>query len=136
MKCLVPILALGLVAAAFASINLTSPTVVTVGGVQSESDAQAGVGVYSVNFSGTPSLDVYFHQGTVSGQSINKGTIVPIIELSINLTNGAWMATNGRSGTLSGAQLTSINTTLRNNRNALETFAINNGVIDGTQVAW
>ncbi|SRR6266436_3107446 len=139
MKLAALLVALLLTTLALASITLTNPFVVTVGGTQTENDTAAGLMVYSVNAGiggSAPSLDAYFHQGTVSGQAINKGANAPVVELSVNLVTGAWVGSNGTSGTLTGPQLTSVVSTLKANRNALETFAVNNGVIAGAQVAW
>jgi hypothetical protein len=58
------------------------------------------------------------------------------ITVTLNLGTGAWQATNNTYGTLGGAALTTINTNVRNLRNALETITNGQSIVTGSVVAW
>jgi hypothetical protein len=140
MRKFTPLLAIVLLAVvAYASITLTNTTTVSQGGSTVESDAAAAVMSISVDFQAAqPIMVVVFKQGTVAGVTLVPGTVTSAtpITVSVNLTTGAWASTSGPSGTLSGAALTSLLTSLKGLRNTDETFAVNNAIITGTQVPW
>ena len=118
------------------SITLAASQVqiVTVGGVTVETDAQAGAVDLQVRFNG-PEIIFTLYPGIVSGQILTVGSR-PSIQVTINATTGFWQSSNGLSGTLGAAALTNIQNTIRGWRNSMETFAVNNGIVQGTQVAW
>jgi hypothetical protein len=123
---------------ALASITLTNQTTYSVGGSTTETNSASGVNLFQVDYL-HPALSFTIQKGTVAGQVLNPGAHARSedVQISINLTTGFWSSTNGASGTLSGAALTNVQTTLKNLRNSMETFAVNNAATDpGTQVAW
>ena len=140
MRKFAPLLTVALLAAvAYASITLTNTTTVSQGGSTIENDAAAAVMSIAIDFQAAqPIMVVTFKQGTVTGVTLVPGTVTSAtpVTVSVNLTTGAWASTNGPSGVLSGANLTTLLTSLKGLRNTDETFAVNNAIIAGTQVAW
>ena len=78
--------------------------------------------------------------GTPSSNSFlpasHPGPQTSPVTVTLNLVTGAWQASNNTAGTLGGAALTTINTNVRNLRNALETITNGQSIITGTVVAW
>lgn len=121
------------------SITLTNPINITQGASTLESDIAAAAMSIAIDFTlGTPIVVLTFKNGNVSGLSLIPGAIFgnSPVQVSIDLTTGKWAATTGQAGTLSGAALTSLLTTLKGIRNSAESFATGNAIIAGTQVAW
>jgi len=121
------------------SITLTNPLVITQGGSTIETDNAAAAMSIAIDYTlGVPIAVITFLKGAVSGVSLAPGAVFgnSPVQLSINLTTGAWAATSGQSGVLSGGALTSLLTTLKGLRNSAETFAVTNSIISGSQVAW
>jgi hypothetical protein len=118
------------------SITLAAGQVatVTLGGVTVENDTGGAATQMNVNFAG-PDIVLVLTKGVVSGSTFTAGTQTSI-SVTINLVTGFWISTNGLSGTLSGAALTNFQTTVKGWRNSVETFAVNNSILPGTQVAW
>lgn len=116
------------------SITLTSAATINLNGVTAESDANSAATSMTVTF--PTALTVTLSYGTTSGQNFTPGSKIASVDVTINLVTGAWAATNGVTGTLSGGALTTFKSTVTGWRNSIETFAINNNVIVGTQVAW
>ena len=126
-------------ALAYASITLTNPIVINSGATQVENNTQSGLMALHTDFGaggGSPILTGIFHAGVVSGQVITQSKYAPQVSILVNLTTGAWTGSNGTSGTLTSAQLTTIVNALKSVRNQIEVFAVNNGVIAGSQVSW
>jgi len=107
---------------------------VTVGGVTTETDAQGAAQVMQVNMNG-PDITVTLAKGTVAGNALNEGTNTRVV-VQISGSTGFWQSSNGLSGTLTGAALTNVQTMVKGWRNTIETFAVNNNIMPGTQVAW
>ena len=122
------------------SITLTNALSVSQGASVIETDPQAAVMTMSADFQiTTPSFNATLKAGNVSGVSLNPGSVTAAsgnITIGVDLTSGRWSASNGVSGTLSGAALTSLTNSLKTLRNTVETFATANGIIVGSQVAW
>ena len=120
------------------TLNASAISTKTVGGVAKETDATDAVSSIQIDFIAN-TLVFTILGGSLAGQVFTPGTAGDNIQVSVNLTNGLWIASNSATGlpaTLSGAALTSINTTLKGLRNTAETFSVNNNVANGTQVAW
>jgi hypothetical protein len=71
--------------------------------------------------------------GTPATNAFAPGT-EPAIGLNIDLVANTFSATNGVQGALTAGQVTAAHNAIVNLLNALENFAINNGVVSGTQV--
>lgn len=119
------------------SITLTNAYKVTNGVTVIENDTQGACMGFSVNFGlGTANCSILFLLGLVSGLSLIPGTFSPQDTLNVDLTSGAWQATTGQSGTLSGPNLASFVAQLKTLRNLFESFATANNVVPGTAVPW
>lgn len=118
------------------SITLAAGQVqtVTIGGVTTETDSQGAAQAMHVNLNG-PDITVTLAKGTVSGNVLNEGTQTRVT-VTINGVTGFWQSSNGLSGTLAGAALTNVQTMAKGWRNTIETFAVNNNIMPGTQVPW
>lgn len=111
-------------------------TTFTVGGVTTETNASSACVPISIDFVGNRA-SFAIQQGLTSGPNFTPGPHGSVINVSLNLVSGAWIADNGLSGTLGGAGLTNLNTTLRGLRNSAESFVTtNNIIVGGTQVPW
>jgi hypothetical protein len=122
------------------SITLSAGAISTkqVGGVTKETDATDALMTLRVDFQAN-NLVFTLVGGTLAGQVFTPGTAGDSIEVSIDLVSGRWLASNSATGlpaTLSGAALNTLLTTLKSLRNTGETFAVNNSVVSGSQVAW
>lgn len=116
------------------TLSAAQVSVLTIGGVTVETDAGGAATQMQVSFVG-PDIVVTLSKGTVSGSNFSAGTQADIT-ITIHLATGLWQSSSGLSGTLSGAALTNFQTTVKGWRNAIETFAVNNSILPGTQVAW
>lgn len=116
------------------SITLTNAATLNLNGSTAESDANAASVEMQVVFPNT--VIVTLNYGTTSGQTFASGQRIRSVVLTVNLVTGAWSADNGISGTLGGGALTTFKNTVTGWRNSIETFAVNQSVIIGTQVAW
>ena len=116
------------------SITLNNVATVSIGGSTVESDANAAATYMEVSFPN--SVRLFFDYGTTVGQAFTSGTRVGRVEVIIDLITGDWKASNGTSGTMGGAALTNLNSTVRGWRNSAESFAVNNSIIPGATVAW
>lgn len=117
------------------SITLTNQLTLAAGGVTQETDA-AGAATY-MEVSWPNSVRLFFRTGNVAGGVFTPGaSIGTTVQVFIDLSTGSWTSTNGLSGTLGGAALTNLQTTVKGWRNASENFAVNNNVVPGSQVAW
>jgi hypothetical protein len=116
------------------SITLSNAAVVSIGGSTVESDANSAATYMEVSFPNI--IRLYFDYGTTAGQVFTPGVRVGRVIVSIDLVTGIWSGSNGTSGTLVGAALTNLQATVKGWRNAAETFAVNQNVLPGSQVAW
>jgi hypothetical protein len=125
------------------SITLTSPYLVSIGGVQVEGDTVAACTGYSIDYIGHI-MTYKFSIGTLAGSppqfvagpyAVNNG--YQQITLTVNLATGAWSSNYGGAGTVPGSILNPIITQLLGNRNSSESFmAVAGGLMPGTQVPW
>jgi hypothetical protein len=120
-------------------INLPTAlqTLLTIGGVNQETDASACVSGVTVNYL-TNVLTFLVQQGTVSGQNFAVGQYPPQYQFNINLITGVWTV-NGSAltGTLSGAALTNLQATFLSLRNTGEAFVVAQGLFpSATTTAW
>jgi hypothetical protein len=107
----------------------------TVGGVGVDTANAAVAANFSTDFGG--SVQLVIAKGTPASNAFGGSPRTSAIVATLNLSSGAWSATNGTSGTLSGAALTNFkNNTLTPLRNQLETFVLNNVLPGGSQVSW
>ena len=81
-------------------------------------------------------ISVAFMSGTPANNSFIPGAQGAPYWVKINTLTGDWTSSLGTSGTLTGAQLTTINGNIKNARNGAEAIANALGVISGTFVAW
>lgn len=116
------------------SITLTSAATAVFNGVTEETDANAAVTYVELAYPN--SLRIFITFGNTSGETFTPGSVLPKVIITVSLITGTWTTTTGLSGTLSGAALTSAQTVALNLQNALETFAVNNSIVVGTEVAW
>ncbi len=117
-------------------ITLTTGQLVQINGVTKENDTQGVVTGFSVDFLGNTAT---FHLSIGSGapSAFNIGVYNAPVDVTVNLSTGVWTSTNGFSGTVAGAALTSFNNQVKADRNLMETFASgNSNIMPGTQVAW
>lgn len=133
MTVLVVLLAIG---TALASITMTAGQVQSyaVGGVTQETNDTAAAAEMSLLWPNN--VLVLRYQFGSGGNSFVQSQHLPSLTITINLSNGNWTTSDGRSGTLNANQLTNIQTTTKGWRNTAETFAINQSLVGGTQNAW
>lgn len=117
------------------TLNAAAISTLTVGGVTVETDNTDAAMSNHIDFDGN-TMFVVVQGGVLASGRLVPGTAGDSISITINLTSGAWFSNNGRSGTISGATLTNLVTMTKNMRNSIETFAVNNSVVNGTQVTW
>ena len=115
-------------------INLQNAAVLTVNGAVAESDSQAALYYYEVNF--PLSVRLFYGYGSATATSFTGGSQVPRVIVNLNLQTGVWSSSNGLSGTVSGAGFTTAQTDFLVLENTAETFAVNTGIIVGTTTAW
>lgn len=120
------------------TLNAAGVSIKQVGGVTKETDATDALMTIQIDFQAN-NLVFTLMGGTLVGQVFTPGTAGDSIQVSIDLVSGRWLASNtvtGLPATLSGAALNGLLTTLKGLRNTGETFAVNNAIVAGTQVAW
>ena len=122
------------------SITLTTGIQVSINGASVENDISACVSGITLDYlAGVATFTLT--QGSVISQSgadtFNVGVYASPVTVSINMGTGAWTSSNGLSGTASGALFIGFQTSIKNTRNALETFsAVTNAIMPGTVVNW
>lgn len=116
------------------SINLTATEAFFVGGVQQFSNASAEISNYSVDLiAGILHFNIV--TGNLANGSFTQGQFGSKATIDLNLSTGAWTnSQNGNTGTLSPQALAGVVTSVNTDRNGLETIAVNQGIILGTQV--
>ena len=122
------------------SITLTTGIQVSINGVSRENNTQGAVIGFGVDYL-TNTVSFSLAQGGVLSQSgldsFLVGAFAEPVQVTINMVTGAWTSSNGLSGTASGALFTAFQTSLKNTRNALETFsAVTNPILPGAVVNW
>ncbi len=116
------------------SITLTTGVLVAINGVTVENDLAGAVRGMVIDYlSNTVIFDLI--QGNVAGANFSRGTYGSSVNVTVNMTTGAWTSSNGLSGTLAGAAFTNAVSQLKGLRNLMETFASSN-IMPGVQVAW
>lgn len=119
------------------SITLTNSVTVTSGGQTLENDTVAGVASYQVDCSQIPTFTATIQLGTgLIGSAIHTGVYPTPIQLSVDLSSGAWKTTNGKSGKLDVPSLATFVTSLQTLRNTVESFVVANTIVTGAQVPW
>jgi len=101
-------------------------------------DSCALVGI-NMNFPGNTVTFTFAYGSPATNsfvQSVNPGPQTAVTSVTVNTANGSWTASTGQSGTLTGPQLTTLNTNQRTLRNSAETVANALGVIGGSVTAW
>jgi hypothetical protein len=118
-------------------ITLTASAVLqyTVGGSAVETDDHAALLGLSVDWS-TMQLTLTYRYGTWASPAFTPGQRAPALTLTVDLVHGGWLSSSGPMGNLTPAQLNTINSTLTNDRNTAETFAVTAGLLPGTQTPW
>jgi hypothetical protein len=106
----------------------------TVGGAVVDTANAAVASVLDTDFGGT--MTFVLAKGTPSSNAFSGSPRAKDVVVTVNLSNGVWVATNGTSGTLSAGVLTTLTNQLRNFRNQLETFGSNNVFPGSSTVAW
>ena len=74
--------------------------------------------------------------GTWSAGVFTKSARANSIWANLDLDSGQWTSSNGLSGTLSAAELTSLKAAFKAVRNGFEQFAVSAGIMPGTQTPW
>ena len=118
------------------SITLAASQIqtITIGGVQTENDIQGAAEQMIVYMNG-PNITFTLAKGIVSGSSLIEGTSTQV-SVTVSGATGFWQSSSGLSGTISGTALTNLQSAVKTWRNTLETFAVNQNIMPGTQVAW
>ena len=129
-----------------ASITLSSPYAVGGGGVVSESDASSALMGMSVDSVSNTLTAIYrYGTATTSGgktTALAPGAQAPTVTVFFNANQGTWTASSGQSGTLTGGELTAVQSiiagALTASRDPGETFAINHNLFGsgGVSVPW
>jgi hypothetical protein len=116
-------------------ITLTNTATASIGGTTVESDAAAAITYFELAY--PDSLRIFTSYGTfvASPPVFTPGAVLPKVITTVNLNNGIWSSSNGLSGTLTGGQLTSMQTVALSIRNGLESL-IASGVVPGVTTAW
>lgn len=117
------------------TLSASAISVKTVGGIVKETDATDAITSLQLDYQQNI-LAFTVQGGTLAGQVFTPGSAGDNIQVTMDLVTGRWNASNGTSGTLGGASLTSLLTTLKGLRNTGETFTTGNAIVAGTQVAW
>lgn len=120
------------------SLPAALQSLLTIGGVNIETDASAAVTSLTVDYvSKTATFTV--RQGTATAQTFAPGNVPPSNIFHVNLLTGAWTCDGSAiTGTLLPAGLASIQTTFLNLRNTCETFTVNQNLFSGAAAptAW
>lgn len=106
----------------------------TVGGSTIDTANAAVASSVASDLSGNMSFTIA--KGSPASNAFSGSSRTKEISVSVNLLTGAWQSSNGQSGVLSGAALTTLNNQLKAFRNQLETFASNNVFPGSATVAW
>jgi len=118
------------------SITLTNGTLVQINGSTIENDTVGACVSMTVDYFSQTATFV-FRTGVLQNGNLNAGVYGPTVTLTVNLATGAWSASTGQSGTISGGALASFNSQVKSDRNLVETFAAGGGAfMPGVQVAW
>lgn len=117
------------------TLSASAISVKTVGGIVKETDATDAITSLQLDYQQN-NLTFVIQGGTFVGQVFTPGSAGDNVQVTMDLVTGRWNASNGTSGTLGGASLTNLLTTLKGLRNTGETFAVSTAIIAGTQVAW
>lgn len=116
------------------SITLTNPEQYLAGVVVLEANTAAAAINPQIDFvSGVVSWTI--QSGNVSGNGFVPGQRSTPVSVIVNVASGNWVAGN-LSGVLSPTAQTNLKNMLVNMRNAMETFALNNGIANGAAVPW
>jgi hypothetical protein len=119
------------------SLPAALQSLLTIGGVNVETDASAAVTNLTVDYV-AKTLSFTVKQGTTTGQAFVSGQYPPYYTFHINLLTGVWSVDGSAlTGTLAGATLTNVQTIFLNLRNTTETFAVNQNLFpSATAPAW
>lgn len=120
--------------AAFASITLTNNYSLTQGATTVETDTTAVASYMQVDWQAN-NVRLGYKYGS-GGNAFSAGQTVGDLIVSIDLGSGNYTTNKGAAGTISGTQLTTLQNTVKTWRNNAENFAVNQGFLGGTQVAW
>lgn len=117
-------------------ITLTTGKLVAINGVTQENDTQGAVVSYTVDFLANTATFV-LQIGSGAPAAFNVGVYSVPITVTVNLVTGAWLSSNGLSGTIGGGALANFNTSIKADRNLAEGFSAGgSGILPGTQTAW
>ena len=116
-------------------ITLTNGKLVQVNGVTTENDTQ-GVNVsYHVDFLANTVLFTFnIGSGAPSAFNISAFFSSPTT-LTVDLTTGNWVSSNGLSGTIGATPLANFVAQTKAIRNTVESFA-SSAIMPGTQTPW
>jgi hypothetical protein len=92
---------------------------------------------YAANAPQQPIVTATYVYGSGLGVGFVPGTSAARVTINLDCATGAWSASSGQSGTLSGTALSVVQLNLRGDRNTLESFACSPGnFLPGTTVSW
>lgn len=127
------------------SITLTTPVAFTINGVTETDTIGAAISLMQ-DFQAMTYTAVYKIGTALNGNplALNQGPAAAangyVLTVFFNLNTGVWTYTYGPlsgGGTVSGAQLTALQTTFIANRNTLESYvSVSGGLMPGTIVTW
>lgn len=116
------------------SITLSQLASMSIGGVVTESNANAALVYMEIGFPNIVKL--FFNYGNTAAQVFSAGSSLPKIIVTMDLKTGKWSSSSGLAGTLIPASLLLLQTATLNLRNGLENFAVNNAIVAGAAVPW
>jgi hypothetical protein len=129
------------------SIQLTTPYSISGPGITVETDAYAAATKYRIDTVGQ-TISVTFPLGTATTSGGKTTAFVPgllanqygSVSIHFSLVSNTWSASNGKTGTLTSAQITAVQAVMTGIesaiRDAAEGFALSVGVLAGTNVPW
>lgn len=120
------------------SVSLAAPSIqqYTVGGIVSETNDSSGLVSTTIDYQAGV-MTWTFATGSRTNGTITVGTHGSQTQIIFNLATGAW--TNGQTGatgTVANGGLVTLNTALKALRNGIESAAVVQTIVNGTQVPW
>ena|ERR1700692_136419 len=119
------------------SLPVALQTVLTIGGVNVETDASAVVTSIHIDYV-SKVMTMNIAQGTVVGQTFTQGQYPPTYQFIVNMVTGIW-SFNGTnlSGTFNAQSIAAISALFLPLRNQGETFVMQQNLFpSSTQTAW
>lgn len=116
-------------------ITLTSAEQFTVGGVVQETNSIAGVISDSTDYLAN-TMTITVASGALNSNNVKPSPRSTLTTFIINLTTGVVTVNGGTVATLGAGALATLNTSVRNKRNQIETALTGLSLVLGNQTAW